>query len=291
MSTRECRFTQSRFLDMEAGSLGPGEAVVAREHLGGCPACRQAWERWQADDRRLREALGPVPAPVDLAGAALARIRRAAAAPAAPGRRLVLRWGVAAAAAAAVALLALAALTLLPRRYEKIGQVALVEGEVMARQRGARRLTPLQPGATVYEGDELVAGVASHLAVALYDRSRLALAASTAVQLHSVRGEEGEDACGPGLPHVCLEQGEVECDLESLRYFRAVGTPLGTAIVYGTRFRMRYLGGPRVLLEVLEGEVLFSCPGGLAVAKPGAVWAIEGPRGIPRRLDGVTWTQ
>lgn len=288
MTEQTCRFTQARFLDLEEGCLSPDAAVAVREHLRTCPACRQGWEHWQADDRRLREALRPVPAPGDLTGAALARIRRAGAVPAAPGRRLALRWGLAA-AAAAVAALAFGAWALLGRRYQELGQVAVVEGEVVARQRGARRFAPLRAGTTVFEGDELVSRAASRVAVTLYDNSRLALQASTTVRLHHVSGDEEADACGFGLSHICLSQGEVECDLRSVRYFRAVGTPLGTAVVKGTRFRMRYVSKRRVLLEVLEGEVLFSCPMGQGKVGPGAVWAIDGPRGIPRRLEGVSW--
>jgi len=283
----ECEFTRARFLGLEEGSLGPEEAGRVRAHVAGCAGCRGAWERWEAEDRSLREALGAVPAPRDLAGAVVARVRKEAMRRAAPGRRVgLVRWG--AVAAAAAVLLALGGWMLLGKRYERIGQVAAVEGEVLARQRGARRATALRAGAVVYAGDELVAGVASRVAVEFYDRSRLALAERTGVQLHCGSGGE-EHGCGLGLPHVCLRQGEVECELNSLRYFRAVGTPLGTAIVQGTRFRMKCVGEQRVLLEVLEGEVLFSCPGGQVVAGPGGVWAIEGTGGMPRRLPEGVW--
>lgn len=283
--TNHCAFTRERFLSLEDGSLGPDAAVAVRAHLGDCPACRAAWAAWQEQDRLLRAAIGPVAAPSDIAGAAIARIRAGEARVEAPSRREFLRWGLAAAAAA---LLALGAWALLGRRYQPIGQLEAIEGQVLARQRGARRLAPIEPGATIYEGDELVAAVASRAAVAFYDRSRLALAEATAVRLHAGACED-DDGCELGLPHVCLSRGEVECGLASLRYFRAVGTPLGTAIVQGTRFRMRYIEGKALFLEVLEGEVCFSAPDGEAAATPGAIWAIEAPNGRPRRLEAATW--
>jgi len=287
MSNRECKETRALFLGLEEGGLTADEAAEARAHLAACPACGQAWERWQAQDQRLREALGPVPVPRDLAGAVVAQVRGDAARRRSASRRTpALRWGVAAAAAAAF--LAVGAWMLLGKRYEPVGQVGAVEGQVLARQRGARRPSALQAGATLYNGDELVAGIASRAALRFYDKSRLAVEESTTVQLHC-RADGAEHDCSLELPHVCLHRGEVECELNSLRYFRAIGTPLGTAIVHGTKFRMRYVEGQRVLLEVLEGEVLFSSPGGQIAVRPGAVWAIEGASGVPRRLPGGVW--
>ena len=289
MTRRECSLTRSRLLDLEDGRLAPDDAAAVRAHLAECAVCGKAWERWQADDRRLRSALRPVAVPRDLAGAAVARLRRGGAPPLAARRRVpLLRWGVAAAAAAALA--AFGAWALLRPHYAPIGQLASVEGELMARQRGARRLAPVGAGATIYNGDELVAGLASRAAVAFYDKSRLALGESTGVELHSAGEGDGQD-CGADLPHVCLRQGEVECELHSLRYFRAVGTPLGAAIVQGTRFRMKHVAGQRVLLEVLEGEVLFSSPNGQVSVRPGGVWAIEGTSDVPRRLPDGAWHQ
>ncbi|MBM4039288.1 MAG: hypothetical protein FJ290_12310 [Planctomycetes bacterium] len=286
MSSRECKDTRALFLDFEEGCLPAEEAAKARSHVAACPACAQVWERWQAQDRRLRTALGPAPVPRDLAGAVMAQVRGRAAQRHAPRRMPLLRWGVAAAVAAA--LLVLGAVLLLGKRYEPVGQVAAVQGQVLARQRGARYRSHLEAGAALYNGDELVAVAASKAALRLYDESRLAIEENTEVQLHCEAAGDDED-CSLGLPHVCLRQGEVECELASLRYFRAIGTPLGTAIARGTKFRMRYVDGEQVFLEVLEGEVLFSSPGGQLAVRPGAVWVIEGAKGVPRRLPDTAW--
>jgi len=286
MSRRSCRAVRKRFLAWEEGALGADEVTELRAHLAACGRCRQAWEGWRRDDAALRGALRPVEAPRDFASAVVAQLRGGVARAAPARRRVALRWAVAAAAAGVV--LAAGMWALFGRRYEKIGEVALVEGRVLARQRGSRRLRPLAPGATIYNGDELVTRAASRLGVMLYDRSRLLFEESTGVRLHGGAGAE-EPGCGYTLPHVCLKSGEVECDLESLRYFRAVGTPLGAAIVHGTRFRMKYVPGERVLLEVLEGEVMFSSPGGQIVVKPGSIWEIRGSDGVPQRSLTQKW--
>jgi ferric-dicitrate binding protein FerR (iron transport regulator) len=280
MSDRECRFTQSCFLGLEGGHLLRAEAARVRAHLDGCADCRRAWERWQADDHRLRQALTQVLAPAGLADPVLARIRREAAARRAPVRLRTFRW--AAAAAAAALLLALGAWALLRPHYEPIGQLAAAEGEVLARQKGARHARPLQAGATVFDGDELLAGAASRAAVEFNDKSRLDIAEGTDVELHA--GEElSENDCDPSQAHVCLQAGEVEMELRSLRYFRAIGTPLATAIARDTRLRMKHIPGQRVLLQVLEGEVLFSSPRGQVRVTPGGVWVVESD-GFPKRL-------
>jgi len=286
MMNRECRMARDCFVASEEGALRADEAAALRAHLGACEDCRQAWERWRADDRALHAALTPLPAPRDFAGAVVGELRRTGARPAVVKPRGMLRWAAVGAAAAVV--LVAGGWVLFARRYEKIGQVALIEGRVMARQRGASKASVLAAGATIYNGDELIADEASRLAVELYDRSRLMLGERSGVRLHSGTGDEEHD-CNLGLSHVCLGRGEVECDVASLRYFRAVGTPLGTAIVHGTRFRMKYVAGDRVLLEVLEGEVLFSCPKGQVQVTPGAIWEVRDAVGLPQRSLIQTW--
>jgi|GEM_PF-1866928 len=285
MTNVACKHTAERFLDLEDGRLRPEDAVAVRAHLASCERCRAAWERWQAEDRLLREALRPVAPARDLAREAVARLRAVRAwRPAAPRPR-VLVWGLSAAAAAAALALAVGVWAVLGPRYVQLGQVTLAEGQVMARQRGARRAKPMLAGAAIYNYDELTVGSAGRLAVELHDRSRLILGESTDVQLYGGWQRDDDDDCDLGLPHVCLHRGEVECKLESLVYFCAVGTPLGTAIVQGTKFRMRYEADKRVLLEVLEGEVLFSCPKGQVRVGPGSVWAIESTTGLPVRVE------
>jgi len=287
--SNECRKVQARFLDFAEGLVRPSDAVAVRSHVARCPQCRQAWAQWQADELQLHGALGPVSPPRDIAGDVVAQLRAGPGRRAAPARcvaRATPRWLLPAAAAGALLLVGLWAL--LGKRYEQVGEAAGVQGQVTARQRGARDLAPIQAGAPIYNGDQLLAGADSRLAVLLKDSSRLSLAEKTDVRLHAGAAQASYE-CGHELPHVCLTQGEVECELHGVRYFRAVGTPLGTAIVQGTRFRMKYVSDERVLLEVLEGMVVFSCPNGHIAVKPGSVWAIEGAQGIPMRVSRDAW--
>ena len=98
---------------------------------------------------------------------------------------------------------------------------------------------------------EVVAS-AEKLTVRFADGSRLVLSEGTKATL---AGSGYFGHCGHYLPHVCLHHGEVVCELKSLNYFRGVGTPLGTAIVEGTRFRMKYVRGDHVLLGDTDGYV------------------------------------
>jgi hypothetical protein len=282
MSGIECGAIRGRFLALEEGTLPAEKAAVVRAHVAACDACRRAWDEWRAEDGRLREALRPVPAPRDVASAVLARIRSGEQPRAVVPRRFVLAWGIA--AAAAVALLALGALLLLEKRYERVGQVASIAGQPMARQKGARSPSAVAVGSPIYDGDALLAGEGSELVVELDDGSLLDLSQRTEAQLH---GPSSGDECDHHFRHVCLHQGSVEFDVRSTQRFEGVGTPLGSVFVHGTKFKVRYVKDKRTVLDVLEGEVRFSCPGGEVVAEAGTQWVIEAGQRVPRRMPGV----
>jgi len=284
--SRDCDKARTRFLALEDATLGTEDATRVCAHLAECGECRRAWQEWQADGRLLGEALRPVEVPRDVAGAVVAQLRSGAARPRiAVQRRWVLVGGLAAAAAV---LLALGALLLFGKRYEQIGRVASAEGQPLARQRGARYASPIAPGAPIYDGDELIADGRSQLEVGIDDGSRLTMRQMTELLLHSGQSRRRPD-CGLEPPHVCLHEGEVVIDLKSTRRFCAVGTPLGTAFVRGTRFRMKYVNASRALLEVFEGEVIFSCPKGEARVTPGGIWVVDGAEGIPKPAPDLTW--
>ena len=278
----DCGQVRARFVAFEEGALRSPEAAEVCAHLESCPKCREAWRQWQADDRLLWEALAPVAAPRDFAAEAVARIRRGDV-----GKRSVLpmgllRWAIAGAAAACVLV---GVWMILSSGRQRLGRVEALAGQAMVRHRGARFATALETGAPIYNGDELISGEDSSLTVRLLDGSRLELEPRTEVCLHgSWSGRRRE--CGFRLPHVCLKEGGVGCELRTTRHFRAVGTPLGSAIVRGTRFRMRYEVGIRATLEVFEGEVVFSCPHGEALAKAGTTWVVEARDLVPRQVAG-----
>ncbi|MFC1806505.1 FecR domain-containing protein, partial [Planctomycetota bacterium] len=193
---------------------------------------------------------------------------------------VVLRWAV---AAAAVVLVVGGVLVHRAGRYQRIGEMAEVVGQPQVRQRGAARASAAREREAVCNGAELVTAPAEKLAVRFADGSRLVLSEGTKATL-SGEGYFGD--CGHYLPHVCLHHGEVLCELKSLRHFRGVGTPLGTAIVEGTVFRMKYVRGDHVLLEVLEGAVQFSCPEGEVRAEAGTTWVVDAGKQKPRRVSG-----
>jgi len=278
-----CREVRKRFLVLEEGVLTPDEAEAVRVHLAECASCRAAWERWQDESRLLGQALRPVPMPRDVAGPAVAALRQEPVRRPARRRTVELAWGVAVAAAAALLVVA-GVMLLRGPEYRRIGQVASLLGQPMAQQRGARFASPLEGGKPVYDGDVLATGEGGELEVRFDDGSRLVLKESTELVLSGVEAGGG---CGHVLPHVCLRQGEVLCELRSVRYFRAVGTPLGSAIVDGTKFRVKYVCGVLTRLEVLEGEVRFSCPAGEVRALPGSVWVVEASVGAPRLVAGM----
>jgi len=279
-----CEAIRERFLALEERRMAPDEAGRVREHLAGCERCRQAWERWQADDRLLREGLAPVAPARDIAGAAVAAARSGQRTRRVVLPRRVVRWGLV--AAAALALLAVGGWWWLGTRYPRIGRVVVAEGRPMARQRGARFAKVVETGAPIYNWDELLVGEGGRLEVELRDGSWVRLGPKTEAKMSgSWSGSRRE--CGHRLPHVCLQQGVVECDLKSTRHFRAVGTPLGSAIVEGTRFRVQYVVGVRTVLEVFEGKVTFSCPRGEVRVGPGGVWMVDATEGIARRVQGA----
>lgn len=277
----ECEAVREQFLALEEGVLGAEEARAVREHIASCEACRRAWEAWQAQDLALREAMRPVSVPRDVAGAAVAELRAAARERRGARRRVVLWW---AGAVAAAVLVAVGAMVYRARRYDRIGEVAEVVGQPQVRQRGARRPSAVRTAEAVYSGAELLTAPTEKLALRFADGSRLVLSGGTKATL-SGPGHLGD--CGHYLPHVCLHRGEVLCELRSLRYFRGVGTPLGTAIVEGTKFRIRYVGGQWTLLEVLEGAVQFSCLGGEMRAEAGTTWVADSRDLMPRKVSGV----
>jgi len=189
---------------------------------------------------------------------------------------VLLRWGLAAAAAV---LLVAGAFALLSKRYVQVGRVAALEGQPMARQRGARRASLVQIGSPVYDGDVLIAGKGSRLTLEVDDGSLLDVHPQTEAQLHG--GASGA-ACARHFRHVCLHEGEVEFDVRSTNRFQGVGTPFGSVYVRGTKFKVTYESGVRTTLEVTEGEVTFSSERGEVTAGPGSVWAIDGPLSLPR---------
>ena len=292
MSRGGCRLARKRFLALEEGVLGAEEAGEVRAHLASCAACRREWEGWQADGRLLREAMRPARAPRDIAAAALAGIRHGAV----PGRfgrwRLAIGWRAAGAVAAAAAVLLVAGVWALSSGgYQRVGAVDGSVGRPMAQQRGARFASALDPGALVYTGCRLLTGPEEEASVRFDDGSRLVLKEGAEATLDCVG--EASAPRAHGLPHVCLHQGEVLVDLKSVRFFRAVGTPMGSAIVIGTTFRIRMkcVFRVRTVLEVLEGEAEFSCPGGEVRALPGSVWAVDAGSGRPRRVSGADWAK
>ena len=122
MSEQEgCGAVRGQFLALEQGWLSGAEAEGVRAHIASCEACGQAWEAWRADDGLLRDALGPVAVPRDVAGAVVAGLR-AEAETRGTGRRRVLLWWLAAAAAVAVAVGGWLAYR--GTRYERVGEVA-----------------------------------------------------------------------------------------------------------------------------------------------------------------------
>ena len=276
-----CEAARERFVLLEDGQLPAADAAAVRAHLAACGGCRQAWEVWEAEGRALGEALRPVRVPRDVAGAAVAALRAQRVRGLGAGRRVWLRVAL---AGAAVVLVAVGVVVYRAGRYERVGRVAAAAGGALVRQCGARDSSEAGVGAAVYNGAQLLTGPGERLAVALADGSRLELGERTEVVLS---GKGQSEQCGHYLPHVCLHRGEVVCELRSLRYFRAVGTPLGTAIVEGTRFRMRYVAGQWAVLEVLEGVVRFSCPGGQVRAEAGSMWVVDTKVDLPRRVSGV----
>lgn len=277
----DCQAIRSRFLALEEGRLGPEAARAVAEHLGTCDACRGEWQAWQDDDRRLRDALQPEAPPRDLAAAAVARLRAERGTDIRGRRRHRVRWAVAVAAVAAIALGIVAY-----RSWGEgpIGEIEVAEGRPTLKQPGDGEPLFAEVAKPVYNGAELHAAPGDRLAVRFREGSRLTLSPGTKVTL-SGPGHFGQ--CGHFLPHVCLHYGEVVCELESLRHFRAVGTPLGTAIIEGTKFRIKYVSGQRTVLEVLEGEVQFSCPGGEVRAVAGTTWVTDSRELLPRKVSGV----
>jgi len=275
----DCRNVKAGFLDLGEGNLPPHDAETLRAHLAVCESCRQAWEQWQADDRALSQALRPVPVPRDQVAPVLQRVGHAARMRTSFARRPVVRWSLA--AAAAVALVAVGAAMLLGRRYERVGRVAAIQGQPTAQHKGARAASAVQIGSPIYDGDLLLAGEGSEMAVELDDGSALDVNPSTQAQLC---GRTSGEACAHHFRHVCLRGGTVEFDVHSTERFQGVGTPLGSVIVHGTRFRVTYEPGSRTVLEVIEGEVLFSSPKGEVRAAQGSVWAIEGEGALPVQL-------
>ncbi|MFP4058087.1 MAG: FecR domain-containing protein [Candidatus Brocadiia bacterium] len=279
MKAADCQQVRRRFPALEDEALSAQDGAVLRDHLGECPRCRAAWERWQADGRLLAEALRPEIAPRDIAGGALAAVRRR------PAREPVLRrrpvvWG--AVAAAAVALLAAGILVLQGQRYPEIGTVVRTMGQPQARQRGASRASLASPGMSVFDGDRWLTGAGDRAELEFEDGSRVVVEARSEVWLSGMVAAEG---CEHYLPHVCLRRGEVLCDLESPEHFRAVGTPLGTAITRGARFRMSYEPGVAARLEVVEGTVRLSCPAAERECWPGSVWIVKAETGLPELLS------
>ena len=276
-----CRRIRSRFLALDEGRLGAEAARAVDEHLGACEACRAACRAWRDDDRRLREALQPEAPPRDLAAAAVARLRAERETDARGRRRVGARWAVAVAAAAAVAVGIMAYRSW---RQGPIGEVEIAEGRPTLKQPGDAEPLFAEVAKPVYNGAELHAAPGDRLAVRFREGSRLTLSPGTKVTL-SGPGHFGD--CGHFLPHLCLHYGEVVCELESLRHFRAVGTPLGTAIVEGTKFRVKYVSGRWTVVEVLEGAVQFSCPGGEVRAVAGTTWVADSRELLPRKVSGV----
>ena len=288
----ECTAARKRFLALEEGLLGPDEAASVRGHVGACDACGRAWQQWQADDRALREALRPVRVPRDVAGATLAALRRGAAAMPAERPRRVARWAGALAAAAALLVVA-GVLVQRAGRYQLIGRVESSTGRPMARQRGARFASVVSALMPVYSRGFFLTGREEGVSLHFSDGSRVVLEEGTEVGLSCI-GEGGGRA--HRLPHVCLQRGEVLCELKSLRHFRAVGTPLASAIAAaGATFRVKYVpgarAGSRTCLRVLEGEVAFSSPDREVRAWPGSVWVVEGVGGVPRLVPEAAWAR
>lgn len=276
-----CDEVQEQFLRLEEGRLSPEHERVLRAHLSGCEVCRVKWAAWQVEGRLLGEALRPVSIPRDVAGDVAARLRRQAPRPASRRRRLVLRWALTAAAAGL--LLVLGRVLLLSPGHVQLGYFGVLAGRPLVAQRGARFVSVVEDGAEAYDGALLVTGEGERLVVRLADGSRLVLSEATEVRLS---GGAAAAECGHLVPHVCLRRGEVLCTMSSMKYFRAVGTPLGTALLPAKEFSIRYEPGAWTRLEALAGAVRFSCPYGVAEVRVGEVWVVEAGDGVPRRLRG-----
>jgi ferric-dicitrate binding protein FerR (iron transport regulator) len=274
----DCRTVKGCFLDLEEGGLAPRNADALRAHLAACAACRQAWDQWQADDHALRGALRPVPVPRDLVAPVIARVGHAARVPVSFTRRPIVRWAL---AAAAVVLVAVGATLWLRHRYERVGHVASIQGRPMAQHKGAGKASLVEIGSPIYDGDLLLAGKDCKMAVEMDDGSVLDVDPSTEAQLC---GRTSGEVCAHHFRHVCLRGGTVEFDVHSTRRFQGVGTPLGSVIVHGTRFRVTYVPGKRTVLEVIRGVVVFSAPKGEVRAEQGTVWEIDGEGGLPVQI-------
>jgi len=283
-----CDEVRQEFLRLEEERLVPERERAVRSHLAECPACHMAWAEWQSESRVLRDALQPVAPPRDLARDVADELRRTKTWQPSRRQRLALRWGLT--AAAAVLVLVLGPVMLRSPGYVQVGQLGVLSGRPMVEQRGARFASVAENGAGVFDGAILTTGQGQRMAVRLADGSSLRLEESTKLRLSGARSPAD---CGHGLPHVCLRWGEVLCELRSAEYYRAVGTPLGTALLpeagaERATFRMRFEPGQFARLEVLAGQVDFSCPEGMARAKAGTVWVVDAQLGIPKQLTNET---
>jgi ferric-dicitrate binding protein FerR (iron transport regulator) len=274
-----CDRARQAFLDLEDRALAPDREHEVRQHLAQCPACQAAWEAWDADARLLRDALAPVPLPRDAASRVAAQVRRQQRQPHTRTRRRVLQYGLAAAAALLVALLGPWAWHGPP--LVRVGTLAAFAGRPTVQQPDEDAPSEATQDETLYDGALLVTGEGERLTVRLADGSELTLEEQTEAHLS---GATAQDNCGHPLPHVCLHRGEVACRMAGTELFRAVGTPLGTAIFGAADFRVRYIPRQRTRVAARTGRVRLSCPAGVAHIEPGQVWEVTAADGIPRQV-------
>jgi anti-sigma factor RsiW len=281
MNHDDCRPYRDAFLDMADGRLGADEARRLRDEIGSCEACKQAWETWQQDDRALASSLRAEVAQADIAGPVLAVIRRRQDEPVRPfSRPLFVRL-----AAAAVLLLAVGGVYLIARNGPpRVGTVEATAGHPTTVRPGTVEATAALQATAVLDGAIWRTGAGDEVRIQFNDGSRLLVKPGADVRLH---GEASQCALGNRLPHMCLRRGEVELDLKSTALYRAVGTPLGTAMAEQARFAVAYEPNAKTTIRVMSGRVVFSCPAREVVAWPGNTWVVEVGVGIPRLVgDG-----
>jgi anti-sigma factor RsiW len=279
MSHDNCQPWRDAFLDLADGRLGADEARRLHDEIASCAACQRAWQAWEQDDRALASALRAEVAQADIAGPVLAIIRRRQREPVRRfSRPLLVRL-----AAAAVLLLAVGGVFLLTRGGPpRVGTVEATSGRPTTVRPGTHEATLASQAAAVLDGAVWRTGSGDEVRIQLNDGSRLLVKPGADVRLH---GTASQCALANRLPHVCLRKGEVELDLKSTSIYRAIGTPLGTAMAEQARFAVAYEPNAKTTVRVLSGRVVFSCPAREVVAWPGSTWVVEAGVGIPRLVS------
>jgi ferric-dicitrate binding protein FerR (iron transport regulator) len=232
---RGCEDVQRLLPDLHAGRLGEARAMLVRDHLRHCVACRRRLEGRRHEDRPLRAATKP------------------------RGRRSSRAWWTVAATVMVVAGLGLLTLVL----PGGTGSTALV-GEVAGVEAGLFRVTaaglvPVTPGTAIREGEELRTARTGGAEVRLSDGSLLELDARTAFLVRRGGDDTTIDLLQGGMIIEASDQGSGHLN---------VNTADALVSVTGTVFSVSSgLVGSRV--SVFEGEVEVRGDDAQTTLKPG----------------------